>query len=144
MKLQISSPSTPNAKMISFSSSKKQTLTAPFFTKYILSQKVLGKSTNSSREIFFEIVQKSVSLVEGKMSLSNFIITSMSVRINETMSFSCVVKRLPLTPAGFAKGFAFCKTRRCTKSRRASYVAKPTGDVTEARRDFVTSVRGLA
>ena len=55
-----------------------------------------------------------------------------------------VFLRLPLTPAGFAKGFAFCKTRRCTKSRRASYVAKPAGDVTEARRDFVTSVRGLA
>ena len=28
---------------------------------------------------------------------------------------------LPTTPAGFAKGFAFSKTSRCTKSRRAEY-----------------------
>ena len=64
----------------------------------------------------------------------------MSIVMSPYVDSGTVVLRLPVTPAGFAKGFAFCKTRRCTKSRRASYVAKPAGDVTEARRDFVTSV----
>src|SRR5690554_270197 len=45
-----------------------------------------------------------------------------------------------ITPGGFAKCFAFCKTFRCTKSLKGLRTAKPPGDVTEARRDFVTSV----
>src|SRR5690606_12597220 len=44
------------------------------------------------------------------------------------------------SPGGFAKCFAFCKTFRCTKSLKGLRTAKPPGDVTEARRDFVTSI----
>src|SRR5690554_992930 len=61
--------------------------------------------------------------------------------------FICVLWCLlqcPLTPGGFAKCFAFCKTFRCTKSLKGLRTAKPPGDVTEARRDFVTSVWGFA
>src|SRR5690554_2017094 len=47
--------------------------------------------------------------------------------------------QLQVTPGGFAKCFAFCKTFRCTKSLKGLRTAKPPGDVTEARRDFVTS-----
>src|SRR5690554_2588211 len=49
--------------------------------------------------------------------------------------------QLQVTPGGFAKCFAFCKTFRCTKSLKGLRTAKPPGDVTEARRDFVTSFR---
>ena len=45
------------------------------------------------------------------------------------------VARLRLTSAGFAKGFAFCKTGRCTKSRRAEYIRKASGRCAAARRD---------
>src|SRR5690554_1840694 len=52
--------------------------------------------------------------------------------------------QLQVTPGGFAKCFAFCKTFRCTKSLKGLRTAKPPGDVTEARRDFVTSVQCMS